>query len=196
MVPQPSLPPEYDWLSGDALTVAPMLLGWELVSRTGGLETAGRIVEVEAYHGLEDPASHAFRGPTPRTLPMFERGGTVYVYLSYGMHSCMNITTGPAGEGQAILIRALEPTAGLPAMMTRRRTANPLQLCNGPGKLTQALGIDLNLSGTHLGQDLVLRPPSTTPATIATGPRIGISKAKDLPWRFYIASNPYISRLK
>lgn len=186
----------YTWLTADCLEVAPKLLGWELVSLVGGVETAGRIVECEAYHGLEDPASHAFRGPTRRTAPMFEEGGHVYVYLSYGVHTCMNIVTGGAGEGQALLLRALEPTAGQDVMMRRRATTKLTNLCSGPGKLTQALGIGLGLSGTTLGGTLRLRPPRVpTPANmVVTGPRIGITKALHNPWRFYIHDNPHVSR--
>jgi DNA-3-methyladenine glycosylase len=187
----------YEWLAQDSIEVAPRLLGWELVSTSGGVETAGRIVEVEAYHGPEDPASHAYRGrPTKRTAPMFERGGTVYVYFSYGVHTCMNITTGGAGEGQAVLIRALEPTVGIDVMATRRGTHKLHQLCSGPGKLTQALAIGLDLSGTRLGQTLSLRPSATPlePALITAGPRIGISRAIDHPWRFYVAGSPFLSR--
>jgi DNA-3-methyladenine glycosylase len=187
---------EYDWLTGDSIEVAPRLLGLELVSNSGGVETAGRIVEVEAYHGPEDPASHAYRGrPTKRTAPMFDIGGTVYVYFSYGVHTCMNITTGQKGEGQAVLIRALEPTTGIDVMAARRGTTNLRQLCSGPGKLTQALAITLDLSGTRLGQTLSLRPPSAPadPTLIAAGPRIGVSKAIDHPWRFYLKDNPFVS---
>jgi DNA-3-methyladenine glycosylase len=185
----------YRWLEQDSVRLAPILLGWELVSTAGGVETAGRIVEVEAYHGTGDPASHAYRGLTRRTAPMFETGGTVYVYLSYGAHACMNIVTGRAGEGQAVLIRALEPTTGLDVMATRRHTDNPRNFCSGPGKLTQALGITLDLSDTRLGQTLSLRPPvsSPDPTLIASSTRIGISKAKDHPWRFYLRDNPFVS---
>jgi DNA-3-methyladenine glycosylase len=185
----------YDWLQADCLDVAPRLLGWELVSLAGGVETAGRIVEVEAYHGPLDEASHAYRGATKRTAPMFEAGGSIYVYLSYGIHTCMNITTGPAGEGQALLIRALEPTVGLDTMAVRRGLARPESLTSGPGKLTQALGITLGLSGSHLGDVISLRTPQA-PVTelVATGPRIGITRASSLPWRFYLAHNRFVSR--
>jgi len=186
----------YPWLERDCLTVARHLLGWELVSNSGGLPTRGRIVEVEAYHGPEDPASHAFRGPTPRTLPMFENGGAVYVYLSYGVHACLNIVTGPKGDGQAVLIRALEPVDGLEIMMVRRHTGNLKQLCSGPGKLTQALDIGLWQSGSRLGQALELRPPQTDIdiSDIKASPRIGISSATDYPWRFSLATSPFVSR--
>jgi DNA-3-methyladenine glycosylase len=178
----------YDWLTQDSLVVAPQLLGWELATHAGGAETAGRIVEVEAYHGAQDAASHAYRGITPRTAPMFETGGTLYVYLSYGVHACLNIVTGGAGEGQAVLIRALEPTVGLDVMAARRGLSDPRRLASGPGKLTQALGIGLGLSGTRLGGELELRAPirPVDPDAIVAGPRVGISKAIDHPWRFRI----------
>jgi DNA-3-methyladenine glycosylase len=190
------LEPDYSWLEADSLEVAPRVLGWELVSRGGGEYTAGRIVEVEAYHGATDPASHAYRGLTNRTAPMFERGGAIYVYFSYGMHACMNIVTGPAGEAGAVLIRALEPVTGLDTMAHRRGTDDPLRLTSGPGKLAQALGITLDLNGTRLGETLALRPPDTPvpPNNIAAGPRVGISRAADRPWRFYIKDSPFLSR--
>jgi DNA-3-methyladenine glycosylase len=127
---------------------------------------------------------------------MFLAGGYVYVYLSYGVHACINIVTGPAGEGQAILLRALEPLTGLDAMARRRNLTSPLQLTSGPGKLTQALGISLSLSGTHLGAALMLKPPRVdyNPGPIATGPRIGITKATDRPWRYYLRDSPFLSR--
>jgi len=186
----------YEWLTGDCLELAPKLLGWELVSLAGGIKTSGRIVECEAYHGLEDPASHAFRGPTRRTAPMFEEGGHVYVYLSYGVHTCMNIVTGPKGEGQAILLRALEPVTGLDTMMRRRGTTVLTNLCSGPGKLTRALGIGLGLSGARLGGVLRLRPPQNpyNSDLVVTGPRVGITKALHNPWRFYLRGSPHVSR--
>lgn len=190
------LEPDYSWLESDSLEVAPRLLGWELMSHADGAETAGRIVEVEAYHGVTDPASHAYRGRTTRTAPMFERGGTIYVYLSYGINNCVNIVTSPAGEASAVLIRALEPTTGLDLMARRRGTSDPRRLTSGPGKLTQALGITLELSGSRLGQTLALRPPNAPLSAdhIATGPRIGISHAADRPWRFYVQGDPFVSR--
>jgi DNA-3-methyladenine glycosylase len=187
----------YSWLEQDALTVAPRLLGWELVSRAGGVETAGRIVEVEAYHGAADPASHAFHGRTPRTAPMFEAGGGVYVYLSYGLHTCLNIVCGPAGQAQAVLIRALEPTRGLETMAARRRTTDPRRLTRGPGNVGQALGLTTTDSGTRLGRGpLNLQPPATPidPAAIIAGPRVGIRHATGHPWRFYLRGNPFVSR--
>jgi DNA-3-methyladenine glycosylase len=160
--------------------------------------TGGRIVEVEAYHGVQDAASHAFRGPTPRTTPMFRAAGTLYIYMSYGIHRCLNITTGQIGEGQAVLIRALEPTIGFETMAERRGTTNMRLLTTGPGRLAQALGITLELSGQTLGATIELQPPidALTPPAILTSPRIGISQAKNLPWRFYEQNNPFVTRAK
>jgi DNA-3-methyladenine glycosylase len=180
----------------DCLTIAPALLGWELISHRGDQATGGRIVEVEAYHGLKDPASHAFRGQTLRTVPMFEAGGIVYVYLSYGLHTCLNLVTGPAGDAQAVLIRALEPTVGVEAMSERRHTTNPRLLASGPGRVGQALGVSLADSGRQFDELFVLKPPveSLPASTIRTGPRVGIRQAIDRPWRFWIAGNPFVTR--
>ncbi|HUD11196.1 MAG TPA: DNA-3-methyladenine glycosylase [Candidatus Saccharimonadia bacterium] len=184
----------YSWLEQDSTAVAPLLLGWELVTHIGTVTTAGRITETEAYMGSRDPASHAFRGLTNRTAPMFEDGGFIYVYLSYGIHACVNIVTGPKGTASAVLIRALQPTRGQSTMITRRRSSNLLNLCDGPGKLTQALGIGLGLSGTHLGPTVSLKPPQIPLSTnqIVTTTRVGISKATDKPWRFLIKNNLFI----
>jgi DNA-3-methyladenine glycosylase len=113
----------------------------------------------------------------------------VYVYLSYGIHNCMNIVTGRAGEGQGVLLRALEPTLGLDTMITRRGLSNPKLLTNGPGRLTQALGVTRAHSGVRLGSEITLRPPAqpVDPSDIIAGPRIGISQAKDFPWRFVLS---------
>jgi DNA-3-methyladenine glycosylase len=185
-----------DLLYQDAVTAAPSLLGWVLVCESPQGITAGTIVEVEAYHGPDDPASHAFRGPTTRTAPMFREAGCVYVYLSYGIHTCLNLVTGPAGSGQAVLIRALKPTLGLDLMRERRGQSNPLHLTNGPGKLAQALGIGREFSGAALGGQIRLLPPETPvpAARIDFGPRIGITAATDKPWRFWIKDNAYVSR--
>lgn len=195
IVAQPNLSPQNDWLRADALEVAPRLLGWELVTMFDGAETAGRIVEVEAYHGARDPASHAYRGHTPRNSPMFAGGGYIYAYRSYGIHTCMNIVTGPGGEAQAVLIRAVEPTAGLNIMAARRGVAHPDLLAKGPGRLTQALSITLADNGTALGGHISLRPPETpiSPDAILATLRVGISAAQDYPWRFIIKENRFVS---
>jgi DNA-3-methyladenine glycosylase len=180
----------------DPLLLAPELLNKLLVNRQDG--RAGRIVEVEAYRGTDDPAAHTYRGVTPRNAVMFGAPGHMYVYFTYGMHWCGNIVCGEEEAGCAVLIRALQPVAGLDLMYAARlRAKNDRQLCNGPACLTQAMGID----GTHDGEDLVngsayaliddgvpvpVRPVQTT--------RIGISKAVDYPWRWYVADNRYVSR--
>jgi DNA-3-methyladenine glycosylase len=181
-------------LAGDPLDIAPWLLNKVLV--VGG--RSGRIVEVEAYKGSEDPASHAFRGLTPRTTVMFGPPGFLYVYFTYGMHWCANVVCRPEGEAGAVLVRALEPLQGIEAMRLDRSAARrDRDLCNGPAKLCQALGI----SGTDNGTDLLARrarvrllddgtPPPRRPAQ---GPRIGIKVATENPWRFWVDGNPNVS---
>lgn len=184
---------EIDWDEPSAVTIAPQLLGWQLVC--GGV--AGRIVEVEAYEP-DDPASHTFRGQTKRNATMFGPAGRLYSYLIYGMHICANVVVGPSGYGAAVLIRALEPIDGLTLMAERRGSATGPNLCSGPGKLCQALDISLALDGADLldGRSPVqLRPPaSPTAEAVVSGPRIGITKAVDRPWRFGLAGSPHLSR--
>ena len=160
-------------------------------------ETSGIIVETEAYHDSE-PACHAFVGLTPRTWPLFEAPGIAYVYRSYGIHALLNVVVEPAGVGAAVLIRALEPLAGGQAMRDRRGRERLTELCSGPGKLTQALAIDLDLNATSLlGGPIELGPPSpeeSAPPALVVGPRIGITRAVDLPWRFCAAGSRHVSR--
>jgi DNA-3-methyladenine glycosylase len=150
-------------------------------------DTAGRIVETEAYHESE-PACHAFVGLTARTRPLFGPPGFAYVYRSYGIHALLNAVTSGEGEGAAVLIRALEPVDGLDAMRARRGLSRAEDLCSGPGKLTQALGIDLSHNETSLlgdGPISISESPAGAPAVrIVSGERIGITRAVDLPWRF------------
>jgi len=159
----------------------------------------GRIVEVEAYRGSEDPASHAFGGPTRRNATMFGPPGHLYVYFTYGMHWCANAVCGPEGTGHAVLIRALAPVSGLPAM----RAARPVgttdrNLTSGPAKLCQAFGI----TATQDGADLVTGKGGLTvaddgvppPAQPGVSTRIGIRRAADLPWRFWVPGDPHVSR--
>lgn len=153
----------------------------------------GTIVEVESYE-RDDPACHAYVGLTQRTATLFGPPGMAYVYLSYGIHSLLNAVAEPEGEAAAVLIRALEPTAGLEAMRERRRGRPLLDLCAGPGKLTQALGIGLEDNGADLSRDpFLLLPREGREPEIVTGPRIGISKAVERPWRFSLAGSPYVS---
>lgn len=173
-------------LTGDVLSVARGLLGWTLVSDIGDKTTAVTVVEVEAYAGGDDPASHAFRGQTPRNAAMFGPPGTLYVYRSYGIHWCMNVVVGEEGLPHAVLLRGGEPTAGIAAMVERRgREAN---LADGPGKLCQALGVTKDQDGTDLrtGSLRLVAGPGLGGRSVATTTRIGISKAVERPWRFVV----------
>jgi DNA-3-methyladenine glycosylase len=137
-----------------AIDAAPRLLGCEITRLTPEGEVRLKIVETEAYH-QDEPASHTFRGRTKRTAPMFEAGGYLYVYFTYGMHYCLNIVTGQEGIGEAVLLRAAEPMAGIEVMKSYRKTDNLLNIASGPGKLAQALGIaDIKLSGQKLGKKI------------------------------------------
>jgi DNA-3-methyladenine glycosylase len=175
--------------TGSAPAVARALIGATLLLDGVG----GRIVETEAYQ-RDDPASHSHAGPTKRNAAMFGRPGDVYVYRSYGLHWCLNLVCGAQGEGSAVLIRALEPVHGIERMRARRGLDDPKLLCAGPGRLAQALGID----GSHDGRRIDAPPfelrPGTATVPVASGPRIGISKAVDHPWRFGLARSPYLSR--
>ena len=180
----------------DPRAVAPELIGKVLVSGDG---RAGRIVEVEAYCGAIDPAAHSYRGRTARNATMFGRAGHLYVYFTYGMHWCANAVCGDVDEGVGVLIRALEPLAGLERMREARpRARRDRDLCSGPARLTQALGI----TGAHDGADLVVanagfmlvdagRVPRSS---IRTGPRIGITRGIDARWRWYEADNVHVSK--
>ena len=172
-----------------AIELAPLLIGATLlVDGVGGV-----IVETEAYEA-DDPASHSFTGERPRNRAMFGPPLTAYVYRSYGVHWCVNIVTGPVGHGAAVLLRAIEPTAGLPVMAERRRTAEPRLLASGPGRLTEALGISIAHDGLPLdAPPFELIPREGTP-DIVTGPRIGITKVADRPWRFGLRGSRFLSR--
>jgi DNA-3-methyladenine glycosylase len=172
-------------------------LGQVLVSKVGGRLTAGRIVETEAYLGPEDPASHGYRARrTRRNAGMFERPGTAYVYFTYGMHWCLNAVTERKGFPAAVLIRALEPLAGLTTMRRRRRVASDRELCSGPAKLCQALGITGREDGLALtrGRLRIVRQPNRQRDAIIVTPRIGITRAVGWPLRFLIAGSPWVSR--
>jgi DNA-3-methyladenine glycosylase len=159
-------------------------------------DTAGVIVETEAYHDSE-PACHAFVGVTPRTQTLFGPPGRAYVYFSYGMHSLLNAVCEPAGVGAAVLIRALQPVDGIDHMRERRGVEAVRQLCSGPGKLTQALGIGLELNGSDLLRGPVRfsdRPRAWRDVAIEVDTRVGITKAAELPWRFLAAGNRHVSR--
>lgn len=157
----------------------------------------GRIVETEAYDQA-DPASHTFGGPTARNAAMFGPPGCAYVYRSYGLHWCINTVCREAGHGAGVLLRALEPTHGLDVMRARRGLQDARLLCAGPGRLAQALGIDagFNHLPLHVPPFALLEPApqERTPLDVACGPRIGISKAVDVPWRFGLRGSRYLSR--
>jgi len=185
----------FEWLSGDVVAVAKRLLGCVIVREIDGVRVVGRIVETEAYHQT-DAASHSYRGRTPRTDVMFGPAGHLYVYFTYGMHYCMNVVTGVAGEGSAVLIRAIEPLEGLGVMRQNRHNRPDIELTNGPAKVCQAFAVDKTLNGHDLRQPpllLVLQPPIDE-TTITQTTRIGISQAVEMPWRFYIANNPFVSK--
>jgi len=155
----------------------------------------GVIVETESYE-RDDPACHAYVGLTDRTATLFGPPGRAYVYLSYGIHALLNFVAEPEGEAAAVLIRALEPTAGIEAMRERRGERSDHDLCSGPGKLTEALGVGLEQNEADLAAApfLLLPPDPSWQGEVATGPRIGISKAVERPWRFAAAGSPYMSR--
>jgi DNA-3-methyladenine glycosylase len=183
--------------SGDPVDVGPRLLNKVLVR--GG--RAGRIVEVEAYRGTSDAASHAYRGVTPRTAVMFGPPGHLYVYFTYGMHWCANVVCGPEGQASALLIRALSPLRGLDEMRQARSAARrDRDLCNGPAKLCQALGISGVDNGTDLlapsgrGSVRLVDDGTPPPQSPAQGRRIGISAATEEPWRFWVAGDESVSR--
>jgi DNA-3-methyladenine glycosylase len=174
------------------LEVAPDLVGCTL---THG-DTTGVIVESEAYHQSE-PACHAYVGVTPRTRILFGPPGTAYVYRSYGIHALFNAVCDAEGVGAAVLIRALEPVRGIERMRERRGLTRLEQLCSGPGKLTEALDIELEHNGTDLVAGRITigpRPPGWEDVAVVAGPRIGITKATDLPWRFCALGSRSVSR--
>lgn len=186
-----------------ACVVAPKLLGQYLIHRTEDETYIGRIVETEAYGGTyrrqDDDGAHSFRGLTKRTEPMFCAGGIAYVYLIYGMYYCMNVVTAPAGSGQAVLIRAVEPIAGKNAMMKNRHmTRLKPGISNGPGKLCNAMKITMAHNKADLCGDslYIAHPDEAVRFSIVRTPRIHIDyavKGKLFPWRYYIKDNPYVS---
>jgi len=169
--------------------VAPDLIGVTLLVDGVG----GPIVEVEAY-APDDPASHGFRGRTPRNASMFGPPGHAYVYRSYGVHWCLNLVCREAGRAEAVLIRALHPESGLDAMRARRGRDDPRQLCSGPGKLCEALGVTREHDGLPLDVPPFLLLPRALTPRIAVGPRVGLTKATDRAWRYGLAGSPYLSR--
>ncbi len=201
-----------DYLSGrklkksfyrrELLEVARSLLGKTLVKVNGKGNLAGKIVEVEAYHGDFDKAAHSYRGVTKRTEIMFQTGGYLYVYFTYGAHHCCNVVTGKKGQGTAVLIRAVEPLSGIETMSKNRfgrklkNDKEKFNLTSGPGKTCQAFGINRRHSGIDLTGDkiFILDAEKIKSKDIGVSKRIGITKSVDLPWRFFIKNNPYLSR--
>src|SRR5579862_243144 len=171
------------------LEVAPDLIGAVLL--VGGV--GGRIVELEAYHQT-DPAAHSYHGPTARNAVMFGPPGYVYVYRSYGIHWCLNFVCEPKGSASAVLIRAIEPTAGLPVMRRRRGTADDRLLCSGPGRVCEALGITRAHNGLALDAPPFELFARSDEVEVVTGPRIGITKAVDRPWRYGLKGSRYLSK--
>lgn len=179
----------------DATTLAPQLLNKILASADG---RAGRIVEVEAYVGAIDPASHTYRGKTQRNTVMFGPPGHMYVYFTYGMHWCCNCVSGPDGDGCGVLIRALEPVSGIAQMREARpRTSRDRDLCRGPARLTQAMGINMAQNGIDLVRPrdgfTIVDDGTPPPDELVGTARIGISRAKDFPWRWSVPGNRHVS---
>jgi DNA-3-methyladenine glycosylase len=181
----------------DTITIAQKLLGTYLVNDSLDGKTVGKIVETEAYVS-NDPANHAFKGQSVRNTAMFRLPGHVYIYLIYGKYYCFNVVTEQEGVGEAVLIRALEPTEGINLMQIRRKTDEIRKLCSGPGKLVQAMAIPKYLNGNPLS-----KPPlyiedradqQISELDIVTTTRVGISKGADAPLRFYLKDNPFISK--
>lgn len=185
----------------DTVELARRLLGCLLIHHTPDGVAGGMIVEAEAYVGAIDKACHAYRNRSERTEIMYHDGGYAYVYFIYGMHYCFNVVTGTAGEGNAVLIRALEPVIGLELMQRRRNTKSARNLCNGPGKLCQALAITKNEYGLDLcaadSPLRLIRYRHISDAQIVATPRINVVYAEEAaawPWRFYVKNSPYVSR--
>ncbi|GGM42224.1 putative 3-methyladenine DNA glycosylase [Micromonospora sonchi] len=188
----------HPWLSAPAADVAETartLLGWEISAN--GVRI--RLTEVEAYAGTgEDPASHAHRGPTPRTKVMFGPPGYAYTYFVFGVHWCLNLVCGNEGEAAAVLLRAGEVVDGLDLARKRRGEVPDRDLARGPARLVVALGIDATANGTSMldgSGPLLLTPPTrpVAPAAVSAGPRVGVAAAHDVPWRFWITGDPTVS---
>ena len=181
-------------LTGEVLAVAPLLLGAVLTA--GGVSV--RLTEVEAYGGADDPGSHAFRRRTPRNAAMFGPAGHAYVYFTYGMHWCLNVVTGRAGDAAAVLLRAGEVVNGHDVARSRRSGAADRDLCRGPARLCAALAVDGSVDGTDLlaaASPLHLQlPAAPSPMQVGSGPRVGVSgQGADRPWRFWLQGEPTVS---
>jgi DNA-3-methyladenine glycosylase len=188
-------------LTGAAVRIAPRLLGAVIVSDLGGAEVAVRLTEVEAYEGVDDPASHAFRGRTTRTEVMFGPPGHLYCYFTYGMHWCANVVCGTDGVAAAVLLRAGEVVRGADEAFTRRPAARrERDLARGPARLATCLGLDRAANGLDLCSDTspvrLESVPSRRAAGVRTGPRVGITAAADRPWRFWLDGAASVSAFK
>jgi DNA-3-methyladenine glycosylase len=195
-------PLEREFFNRDSRIVGRELLGKLLVRREGRKKLAGRLVEVEAYLGKDDPAAHSFGGPTPRNMVMFGPPGFAYVYFIYGNHYCLNVSCQPEGNAAAVLFRALEPLAGIEQMALARdlTVVSPRDLpllTSGPGRMAEAFGVtrvrDNGKDLTSTRSDLWLADDGFVPERILVTKRIGITKAADKPWRYVIAGNPFVS---
>jgi DNA-3-methyladenine glycosylase len=184
-----SVSSEFIDFSASSVEVARSVIGAILLVDGVG----GRIVETEAYD-RDDPASHTYPGPTARNEVMFGPPGRAYVYRSYGIHWCLNFVCRPVSHGAGVLIRALEPLTGLDVMRARRGLEDPRLLCSGPGRVCQSLGVTSAHNGLSLDKPPFQLLEPTGPVTVMAGPRIGVSKAKDIPWRFGLANSPFLSR--
>jgi DNA-3-methyladenine glycosylase len=183
-----------DALHGYVLDVAPRLLGAVIAHETTEGTVAVRLTEVEAYDGPNDPGSHAYNGRTRRNEVMFGPPGHLYVYFTYGMHYCANVVVGDEGNPAAVLLRAGEVVDGIELAERRRNRASRRDLARGPARLCQALGVDMRHNGTDLSTGpLTLTVPSTLPLDVNTGPRVGLRKAADRPWRFWVPGEPSVS---
>lgn len=186
----------YSFYCRDTVKVAKDLLGKLLVVKQDGISVGGTIVETEAYLGARDPSCHSAKGRSKRNAVMFGPSGHAYIYLIYGINLCFNVTTGPEDSPEAVLIRALEPVEGIEVMRINRKQHNLYNLCSGPGKLVQALGMDMSFNGTSVveGNVRIYDPKTPVSVNIVETTRVGISKAVDWPMRFYIEGNKFISK--
>lgn len=190
------IPLPYSFYCRDTAAVAKDLLGKLMLYDNDGVPVGGIVVETEAYLGLKDPSCHSARGKSKRNAVMFGPSGHAYIYLIYGIYLCFNVTTGPEDSPEAVLIRALEPREGIQVMQRNRNQENLYNLCSGPGKLVQALGINMSLNGTSVVEGKVRfyeLEESPTGRIIETA-RIGISRAVDWPLRFYLEGNKFVSK--
>lgn len=186
----------YSFYQKDTISVAKGLLGKIMVFEDGPNRVAGMVVETEAYLGAEDPSCHSARGRSKRNEVMFGPSGHAYIYLIYGIYLCFNVTSGPDDRPEAVLLRAVEPLEGIRTMEKNRGQEDIHNLCSGPGKLVQAMGIDFSLNGTSVVEGPVrfFEEPEPRLFNIVETTRIGISKAADWPLRFYIEGNRFISK--